>query len=164
MCVIRASVPTCQKRANFSFLRANVPINVPKVCRFFNLACQRCADFSTQRANVARRANFSSWRANMVKTFHFFQLRLPKGVPTFQLFFFKIIIFFIYKIYLYLIYFIYFAYFKYILSIYFYKNIFFYLNLYAVCKESIQKSMHTINLAHHHAHHKSWWKCIYHAS
>ena len=29
---MRASVvyvPTCQKRANFSFLRANVPINVP---------------------------------------------------------------------------------------------------------------------------------------
>ena len=36
----RAYVLTCQKRANFSFLRANVPIIVLKTCQFFNLACQ----------------------------------------------------------------------------------------------------------------------------
>ena len=33
------SLPTCQKRANISFLRANVPL--PKTCQFSNLACQR---------------------------------------------------------------------------------------------------------------------------
>ena len=46
-------VPTCQKRARFSFLRANVPENVPtchKTCQCFNLACQR----------VKERANFSN--------------------------------------------------------------------------------------------------------
>ena len=32
----RALVLTCQKRANFSFLRTNVPINVPKACQFFS--------------------------------------------------------------------------------------------------------------------------------
>ena len=44
----RRHVPTFQKRANWSFLRANVLINVPKACQFFkfasqyfNLACQR---------------------------------------------------------------------------------------------------------------------------
>ena len=45
-------VPTCQKRANFSFLRASVPIIVPTcqmACRFFSLVCQR----------AKRRANFS---------------------------------------------------------------------------------------------------------
>ena len=49
----RACVPTCQKRANFSFLRANVPINVPTchtTCECFKLACQR----------VKRRAKFSN--------------------------------------------------------------------------------------------------------
>ena len=82
---------TCPKRANFSFLRANVP----KACQFFNLACQ-CAK---------RRAIF-------------FQLHLRKGVPIFQRFF-KRITFFMFIIYLYLIYFIYFVCFKYIPNIYF---------------------------------------------
>ena len=48
----RACVPSCQNRASFSFLRANVPINVLTchvACQFFNLACQR----------AKRRANFS---------------------------------------------------------------------------------------------------------
>ena len=56
---IRASVvyvPTCQKRVNFSFLRANVltchkRANVPKACQLFNLAYQR-ASFSIWRVNV----------------------------------------------------------------------------------------------------------------
>ena len=48
----------CQKRANFSFLCANVPINVStchKACQCFNLVCQHGkwrANFSTCRANV----------------------------------------------------------------------------------------------------------------
>ena len=54
-------VPTWQKRANFSFLCANVPINVP----LFQLGVPR----------IKRRANFSIWRAS-----------LPKGVPIFQTF------------------------------------------------------------------------------
>ena len=48
MRVMRASVayvPTCQTRANFSFLCANVPVNVS--------TCQSCANFSTWHANVA---------------------------------------------------------------------------------------------------------------
>ena len=40
-----------------------------------------------------RRANFWTWRANVPKSVPFFQLRLPNGVPIFQLFF-KIIMFF----------------------------------------------------------------------
>ena len=49
---LRANVPGCQrvKSAKFSFLRANVPKNVPachKACQCFNLACQR----AKQRAN-----------------------------------------------------------------------------------------------------------------
>ena len=45
--------PTCQKRANFSFLRerVNVPINEPtcqKACHFFSISsAKRCAKFST---------------------------------------------------------------------------------------------------------------------
>ena len=57
---LRANVPACQNRANFSFLRANVPINVPTchaACQCFNLASQRAkrhANFSTSRANVSK--------------------------------------------------------------------------------------------------------------
>ena len=40
------NLPMCQKRANFSFLRANVPKNVP--------TCQRCTSYSTWCANVLR--------------------------------------------------------------------------------------------------------------
>ena len=64
---LRANVPACQ-RAKFSYLRVNVPKNVPtchKACQCFNLACQR--------AN--RCASFSTWRANV-----------PKSVPIFQTF------------------------------------------------------------------------------
>ena len=64
---LRASVvyvPTWQKRANFSFLRANV-LTCHTACQCFSLACQR----------AKTRADFSTWRAN-----------LPKGVPIFQAF------------------------------------------------------------------------------
>ena len=110
----RASVPTCQKRANFSFLRANVPINVPKVCRFFNLACQR-----------RKACQFFKLACQHGKDVPFFSTSPAKRCANFSTIFFKIIIFFIYKIYLYLICFIYFVYFKYTLSIYFYMNIIF---------------------------------------
>ena len=66
--VQRACVPTCQKRASFLFLRANVPITVPtchKACQCFNLPCQ----------GAKRRVKFSTWRANV-----------PKSVPIFQKF------------------------------------------------------------------------------
>ena len=57
-------VPTCQKRANFSFLRANAPTcretcQRAKACQCFNLACQRAkkrAIFSTSLAKWC--ANF----------------------------------------------------------------------------------------------------------
>ena len=102
---------TCQKRANFSFLRANVPINVPtcqhgkgvpifqlgvlmcrKACPFFNFACQ-----------------------TVCQVFNYFS---------------KELCFFIYLINLYLIYFIYFVYFKYITSYIFFILIFFLIQLY----------------------------------
>ena len=74
--VIRVSVlyvPTCQKLANFSFLRANVLLNVrratvPKACQYFNLACQffnLACQRAKKRANLStspakRRVNFST--------------------------------------------------------------------------------------------------------
>ena len=91
--------------------------NVPKTCWFFNLACQH--------SKVCQFFRLAC---------HFVQLRVPKGVPTFQLFF-KRIIFFIYKIYLYLIY-LHILYISILYLVYiFYMNIFFYLNLYTVCKK-----------------------------
>ena len=59
--VIRACVPTRQKRANILFLRANVPVNVP-TC---HTACQR----------AKRSASFLVWRVNV-----------PKDEPIFQTF------------------------------------------------------------------------------
>ena len=61
-------VPTCQTSAKFSFARVNGLINVP--------TCQRCV-------------NYSIWLANVPKGCYF-QIRLPKGVPNFQLFFNRI--------------------------------------------------------------------------
>ena len=105
-----AHVLTCQKRANFSFLRASVTTNVRKACQFFNQACQL----------VKRRAIFSTSPA--------------KTHANFSTIFQKNILFFIYQIYLYLISFICFVYFKYIPNIYLlYNFFFFYLTLYAVC-------------------------------
>ena len=93
-------VPTRQKYANFSFLRDNLPLNVPR--------CQRLANYSTYHANVP-------------KGMPFFQHRLPKGMQIFQLFFIRIIFF----LYMYLICFTYFVCFKYIANIYFYMNTYF---------------------------------------
>ena len=42
----RAHLPTCQKRANFSFLSDNVP-TFQKECHFFNFACQKVGQFSS---------------------------------------------------------------------------------------------------------------------
>ena len=73
-------------------------------CQFFNLACQRpkaCQFFKLACQRDERRAII---------------LNFAYGVPTFQLFF-KRIIFVKYKIYLDLIYFIYFVYVKYIPNI-----------------------------------------------
>ena len=101
----RANVPTCQCAKSVPTSHFYVPINVP--------TWQRRANFSTWSANVPRHANFLTSRAN-----------LPKGVSIFQLFF-KRIMFFKYLINLYLIYFTYFVYFKYIPNIYFlYEYIF----------------------------------------
>ena len=126
--------------------------NVPKACQLLIFTCQRTnksANMSTwqRRAKGVSIFQFNVQTSQGVpifqigvttwqKTCHFFQLSLPKGAPSFQQFFERII-FFIYKIYLYLIYFLYFVYFKYIPNIYFYMNILFYLNLYAVCKKPI---------------------------
>ena len=64
-----AKIPKCQTRANFLFFtyqRASKRSNVPKVCQLFNLVSQHA------------------------KGEPIFQLRLPKGVPVFQLFFKRI--------------------------------------------------------------------------
>ena len=65
-------VPTC--------LHANKRANVP--------ASQRRANFSTRRAHIL------TWRANVPKGVPFFQCCLPKVVPIFQLFFKRIIFFY----------------------------------------------------------------------
>ena len=98
-------VPTCQKRANFSFLRANVP------------TCQRHADFSTQRANVPRCVNFSSWRANMARGVSFCSTSRAKRCANFSTIFQKNYIFYLQNIYVPNI-FIYFVHLNYIPSIY----------------------------------------------
>ena len=72
-------VPTC--------LHANKRANVP--------ASQRRANFSTRRANVPSRANILTWRANVPKGVPFFQLSLPNGAAIFQLFFKRIMFFYI---------------------------------------------------------------------
>ena len=98
----RACVPKCQKRAKFSFLRANVPINV--------LTCQH--------------ANFSTWRAKVSKASHFFSFAC-QNVCQSSNYFSKELCLFIYLVNLYPIYFIYFLYFNYIPNIYFlYEHIF----------------------------------------
>ena len=64
-------VPTCQKPASFSFVRANVPINLP--------TCQRAKGVPIIQLGVPtteRRANFSTSptkrRTNLSKEFFFF--------------------------------------------------------------------------------------------
>ena len=111
MRAIHASVvylPTCQKRANFSFLHANVPINV--------LMCQWGKSMPIFQLGVP----------TCQKACHFFNFAY-QTVCQFLNYFSKELCFLIYlKIYtLYLIYFIHFVYFKYIPNIYsFYEYIF----------------------------------------
>ena len=113
------NVPMCQrakKRVNFSFLLANVPINVPscqrhtkdvpKACQLLIFTCNR----SNKRANVPkasqRRTNFSKLACQLDKRRAiFFNLACQKVCQLFN-YFSKGLYFFIYKIYLYLIYFI----------------------------------------------------------
>ena len=83
----RANVPKAFQLLIFTCQRANKRANVP--------TWQRRANFSTWRANVPRRANILTWRDNMPKSMPFFQLRLPNDVPIFQLFFKRIMFFYI---------------------------------------------------------------------
>ena len=71
---LRAHVPKACQLLIFTCQRANEHANVPKACQFLNLGCQR----------AKRHANF--------------YLRLPKGVPIFQLFFKRILGFFNFSI------------------------------------------------------------------
>ena len=67
---LRANVLECQ-RANPSFLRTSMPMNVStcyRACQCFNLVCQ----------HAKRYANFSTWYLNV-----------PKGMPIFRKFFFR---------------------------------------------------------------------------
>ena len=60
---LHAYVPTYQKRANISFLRAqraNKRANTPKACQFFNLACQTCANFQTGVPTCQKVCQFSN--------------------------------------------------------------------------------------------------------
>ena len=62
---LRAHVPKCQTCASFSFLRANVPINM--------LTCHRCA-------------NCSAWCANMPKANQLFNFTCQKAYQFFLFF------------------------------------------------------------------------------
>ena len=57
----RLYVPTSQKHANFSFLRANVP----KVCQFFNFAWQKAYQFF----NYLTKEFFNFWIFQLSLTF-----------------------------------------------------------------------------------------------
>ena len=100
MRVMRASliyVLTCQKHANFLFLRANVPINVPtcqrasvpKVCQFFNLACERAKSvliFQLGVPTCQRRVSFSTWRAMFQKVCQLSNFAYQKAFQFFNYF------------------------------------------------------------------------------
>ena len=80
------SVPMCQKRAHFPLLNTDVQINVPK--------CQSRANYSTCRAKMSKACqifNLAFQRAKGVLIIKLgvpiFQLRLPRSVPIFQIFF-----------------------------------------------------------------------------
>ena len=97
--------------------------------------CQRSVNFSSQRVNVQRRANFSSFGKRRAI---FFNFACQKVCQLFN--YFSRELYFLYTKYIYILYI-------------FYMNIFFYLNLYAVCKKPIYKSMNQIimhkNLRNH---------------
>ena len=114
-------VTTCQKRANFFFLRANVPINVP--------TCQRRANFSTWCTNVSKECQFFNLAYQSAKRRASYLTTPIKSRANFSTIFSKNYIFYIPNI----------SYILYILNIYliyiFYMNIFFYLlTLCSVCK------------------------------
>ena len=71
--------------ASVVYMLTRQRINVPKACQFV-FTCQR----PNKHGNLPTfqsRINFSTWRANVSKEVPIFQLRLPKGIPIFQLFF-----------------------------------------------------------------------------
>ena len=108
----------------FTCQRANKRADVPM--------CQRRVSFSSQRANVQRRANFLSFGKRRAIFFKFACQKLFN--------YFSRELHFLYTKYIYILYI-------------FYMNIFFYLNLQAVCKKPIYKSMNQIimhkNLRNH---------------
>ena len=57
--------------------------------------CQRAMSVPIFQLGVLRRANILTFSANVPKGMSFFQLRLPNGVPIFQLFFKRIMFFYI---------------------------------------------------------------------
>ena len=75
-------VPTCQKPASFSFVRANVPINLP--------TCQRAKGVPIIQLGVPtteRRANFSTSptkrRTNLSKEFLFLNFLIMRSICKF---------------------------------------------------------------------------------
>ena len=112
-------------------------VNVPKACQLLIFMCQN--------ANVA---------ISVPKGLPFFQVRLPKVVAIFQLFFKRIIFFYIRNKFISKIFYIFGIFQTYTNLIYiFYMSI--YLRLYVVCKKSFKNNIHP-------GHHKSFWKSIYH--
>ena len=66
-------VPTCQKRANISFLRANVPTCQRRAISQIGVpTCQKRANISFLCGNVPKTCHFPNWRANMPKACQFF--------------------------------------------------------------------------------------------
>ena len=110
---------------------------------------QRRANFSAWCANVPRRTNILTLRANVLKGVLFFQLRLPKDVPIFQLFFKRIMLSYIPNKFIPNIFYT-FCIFIYIPNIYFlYEYIFLNLTLSSCVRNLFRKTyiMHTINLS-----------------
>ena len=62
-------------------------VHVPKSCQLLIFTCQS-ANLSLNMPTYQGRASFSTWRqsAKTYQNVSIFQLNLPKGVPTFQLF------------------------------------------------------------------------------
>ena len=68
---------TCQLLI-FTCQRVNKRANVPKVCKLFDLACQRAKSLTTFQLGVQTTCQFSFCCANV-----------PKGMPNFQTFFLR---------------------------------------------------------------------------
>ena len=66
-------LPTCQKRINFSFLRANVPINVltcHTMCKCFNLTCQHAKSHRNFQIVLLRNAKGNFYTLLLHKKFY----------------------------------------------------------------------------------------------